>query len=201
MSERKNMKAGVKRFGIRGGWITILTTMLLVIYSCGCTTDGDDASSPGETGSKSLAEQKELFDRRYAYLIRGDAEFPTLSSRYRVQTKRAEDDISRVELMPDDERPVDGDDSCQVYRITLKKEAVLMVVVADSIGSGMVAFEFGTLPPGEYTLGTGKFPAEMTRWTKECKRLVISVVVGNVIRHRARWHVTKHGRLAHRLDF
>ncbi len=203
MSKPKNRKAARNRSRTRRwGWsVGLMYVLLFFVTSCE-GNQGHQGDSPAEEErSASPAERTELFDRRYAYLMRGDAEFPTLTSQHRVKTRPLEDNVSRVEIVPDAERPVDGEDSCQVFKITLKRDAAMMVVVADSIGSGLVAFEFGKLPSGEYTLGTGKFPPELTHWTNNCKRLVISLTVENTIRHRARWIVTKHGRLSHRLNF
>ncbi|MFC1476038.1 hypothetical protein ACFLQW_03450 [Candidatus Zixiibacteriota bacterium] len=184
-----------KQFGLgRWVWLVGAICVLSVIVSCG----GDGADS-GDQGM--LADKTELFDRRYAYLLRGDADFPTLTSRHQLKTSKVEDEVSRVELISDPDRATDGNDSCQIYKIMLKEDAAVVIVYADSIGSGLVSFDFGTLPPGDYTLGDGKFPPELGGWTKECKRLVITLAIGDAIRHRARWNVTEHDRMAHLLDF
>jgi hypothetical protein len=167
--------------------------MLCVLYSCG--------PESADSGRGTLADETELFDRRYSYLLRGDEDFPTLTSRHQMRTNKIEDEVSRIDLIPDPERATDGEDSCQIFRITLKEEATVVVVYADSIGSGLVAFDFGSLPPGTYSLGDGEFPPELRGWTEECKRLVITLAIGKDIRHRARWGVTEHGRLTHRLNF
>ena len=177
-------------------WLAGTICLLSVMVSCGCSGDGSDSGDQG-----TLTNKTELFDRRYTYLLRGDTEFPTLTSRHKLKTNKVEDEVSRVELIPDPDRPTDGDDSCMIYQIMLKEDAKVLVVFADSIGSGLVSFDFGTLPPGDYTLGGGKFPPELSGWTKECKRLVITLAIGDAIRHRARWSVTEHGRFAHRLNF
>ena len=172
----------------------LLVLVLLVVSSCGRQAgDGEKAET--------LTGESELFARRYTYLLRGDNEFPTITSGYRVKNKPQEDDVAYVGLEPDPKRPVDGEDSCQIIKIILKKKATILIVVADSIGSGMVAYEFGELPPGDYTLGTGKHPAELADWLEDCKRLVILLAIDKTIRHRARWSVTSHERWSHRLSF
>jgi len=180
----------------RLGSMAVLAGIFLLAISMGCSSDQDG----GSRGGSQLADSKELLDRRYTYLLRGDDGFPSITSGYRLKND-PDDGISKIALVGDTERPVDGDDSCQTIAITLRKASDVMVVVADSIGSGMVTFEYTELPPGDYTLFTGDFPPEMERWTKECKRLVIYVAVGKFIRHRARWSVSEHGRLVHTLDF
>lgn len=183
----------------RVGVLMILGFALLLIISCGRSSDQDDAAEGGGIGM--LSDRTELLDRRYTYLLRGDDGFPTITSGYRIKTNPADDGVSAIALVPDKDRPVDGDDSCLTFKVGLQKASEISVVVADSIGSGMVCFDFGELPPGDYTLFTGAFPPEMERWTKDCKRLVIFLTVGKSIRHRARWGVTEHGRLAHQLNF
>lgn len=178
-------------------WLVVAACMVMIIVSSGCA--GENASDAADTGT--LADKTELFDRRYSYLLRGDEDFPTLTTRYKMKTGIGEDIVAQVGLIVDPEQPTDGDDSCQVFKITLKQESSIMVVVADSIGSGLVSFDFGVLPPGEYTLGSGKFPPELAGWTNDCKRLVISLALGDSIRHRARWSVSEHCRLVHLLDF
>ncbi len=178
-------------------WLAAAACMVMVIVSSGCA--GENASDAAGIGT--LAGKTELFDRRYSYLLRGDSDFPTLTTRFKMKTGIGEDNIARVELIADPAQPAEGADSCAIFRIALKQPAVVLVVVADSIGSGLVSFDFGTLPPGEYTLGSGKFPPELAGWTNECKRLVITLALGDSIRHRARWSVTEHNRLVHLLDF
>ncbi len=169
----------------------------VLFFAGACNSDqGGDSGARG-----TLADKQELFDRRYNFLLRGDDGFPTLTRSYQSRTGIAEDHLSRLELIPDPKKPVDGDDSCQVLKVTLKDTVSVQAVVADSVGSGLVAFEFGQLPPGEYTFGTGPLPPELQAWTDECKRLVISFIVERDIRHRARWHVTEHGHLSHQLSF
>ena len=178
-------------------WPIAAACLMVVVVASGCGCQ--NASDTPKRGT--LLDKTELFDRRYSYLLRGDEDFPTLTSRYKMRTGIGDDDMAHLELVPDPELPVDGSDSCAIFKITLKKVADVMAVVADSIGSGLVAFDFGKLPAGEYTLGNGAFPPEMTRWINQCRRLVISLVIGDSIRHRARWSVTEHDRLVHRLDF
>lgn len=190
------MQTAGKQFGLsRWLWWAGAVCLLSVVASCG----GGDGSDSAQQGT--LAGKSELFDRRYTYLLRGDDEFPTLTARHKMKTGLVEDSVSRLELIADPDRPTDGDDSCRIFKITLKKDAAVTAIFADSIGSGLVSFDFGTLPPGEYTLANGEFPPELAGWTAECKRLVISLVVGDAIRHRARWSVTEHDRLVHRLNF
>jgi hypothetical protein len=167
----------------------------LTLATCG---SGDESYEPPQRGQ--LNDQTELFARRYAYLVRGDKDFPTLT-RFRAKKKPIDDGVSRVMLTPDPDYPTDGDDSCKIFQLTLQRDASVKVVVADSIGAGMVSFEYDSLAAGEYTIGSGSHPEELAEWTRECKRLVISIVVDMQIRHRARWSVSPDGRLVHRLDF
>ncbi len=167
-----------------------------VVTSCG-SNEGSESSY----SKSSLNNESELFGRRYTFLLRGDDGFPTLTNRYRLKIKPPNDGISRIDVVGDPDYPVNGKDSCNTIKLILEKSAKVMLVVADSVGGGMVTFEFDTLQPGEYTIGTGKHPAELAAWIKDCKRLVLSLVVDEAIRHRARWSVTPKGRLVHRLDF
>jgi hypothetical protein len=187
------MNKKMKLIGVRCGFsLGLMALVLLTAASCGRRDTGE---------TETLAGESELFARRYTYLLRGDDDFPTISSGYRLKINPQEDEISYVGLEPDPKRPVDGEDSCQVIKLILKKEATVLVVVADSIGSGLVSYEFGRLPPGSYTLGTGKHPPELSRWMEDCKRLVVFLAVDKFIRHRARWSVTPHSRWSHLLDF
>jgi len=188
-----------ERFRIlRVGMMIVLAGIAPLVISVGCSSDQNGEGGSGS--SSKLSNSAELLDRRYTYLLRGDDGFPTITSGYRIKTT-PDDGISSIALVPDPEWPVDGDDSCQTFTISLRKASKVMVVVADSIGSGMVTFEYGELQPGDYTLFTGDFPQEMERFTKDCKRLVIYLTVGKFIRHRARWSVSEHGRLVHKLNF
>ncbi len=173
----------------------MLLSALALVGAC----SGEPGGGSGARGT--LTDKRELFDRRYNFLLRGDDGFPTLTGKYKSQTQIVEDNISRVEVVPNPSSPTDGKDSCQIITVTLKDTVSVQAVVADSIGSGLVAFEFGELPPGKYTFGSTPLPPELSAWTEECKRLVISLVVGRDIRHRARWKVTEHGKLSHELSF
>lgn len=193
------MRMTRQRFGVWSvGRLVVLVGAVVFISSC---ERQSGAGSSAGAGRISRCTGGELFDCRYTYLVRGDEAFPTITTGFRIKTSPAEDETARLEVVSDPQHPVDGADSCRIFKITLKKEVPVLLVVADSIGSGMVAYEFGTLPPGQFTLGSGDFPPEMARWTKTCKRLVLFVSIDKFIRHRARWAVTPQGRLTHELNF
>ena len=187
-------------FGVRQAGLAALL-LGVALLGMSCSKESGNRPAGARAGKVNRCTSGELFDCRYTYLVRGDEAFPTTTTGFRIKTSPLDDEMARLELISDPRQPTDGPDSCRIIKITLKKEAPVVFVVADSIGSGMVAYEFGTLPPGEYTLGARELPPEMVRWTKDCKRLVLFLSIDKFIRHRARWAVTPHGRLTHELNF
>lgn len=125
----------------------------LLLTSCG---GGNSGSSKAPLGDPTA---RELFERSYGYLLRGDPDFARFAPNYANLRPFTRDTAMVVESKSQHEKLSDAPaDYLEHFYVRINRPMTIRMIVADSAGQGLISYEFTNLAQGEYTLGTKGWP-------------------------------------------
>jgi len=135
--------------GVRSHKCGLRFLALLILYSWNGTIGF------GATGHKS---DTDLFESPYVYLIRGDENFAKLALNY-THSVPSPDSMITIDVRPSSKKASDTlATSPQCFSITLSQPMSLRLIITDSIGTSLIAYDFPKLPAGSYTAGAKGWP-------------------------------------------
>lgn len=139
--------AGVRKF--RNGLLLVFTLL------CGMTCLGIDPVGAAQD------DERDLFERPYVYLIRGDDKFGMLATNY-THTVPSPDSMISVEHRPLERKGSDTTAAApQRVSIALRRPMTIRLVFVDSVGTPLAAYEFANVPAGGYSLGVKPWPQHL----------------------------------------
>lgn len=176
-----------------GTLVTLAVTLLLL---GGCSKSGSNGSDSGPGRVDANPTSSELFDHEYGYLIEGDPDFTRLAPNY--STLRPFNPDSAIvttsnSLAEGVTNP--GADYKDYLHITVRRPMTLRVVIADSTGGGVIAYEFENLATGDYTLGKKGWPVPQVDHCKDLGWVYVYVIGDNRFRWRDRFGLDDHKNL------
>ena len=145
------------------------------------------AGCSGGNGGRRTANQtsSELFDHDYVYLLRGDPDFLRLAPNYSTLRPFNVDTAMVVESKSDREgNKSPAPDYEEYLYIRLNRPMALRVVIADSTGLGINAYDFENMPSGSYSLGSKGWPVPQIEATKGVNWVHVYVIGDQRLRDR-----------------
>jgi len=144
----------------------------------GCSGESGDSRTVGLNSA-------ELFDRSYEYLLRGDPEFLRLAPNYSTLRPFSVDTAMVVESRSDHEGNKSPAPDFEEYMyIRLNRPMALRVIIADTAGLGIAAYDFATMPAGAYTVGSKGWPVPQIEATKGINWVHVYVIGDQRLRDR-----------------
>jgi len=183
------------RLKARVGMLVTLAIALLLVGGCSKQgSDGSGDSGPGRVDANPTSS--ELFEHEYGYLVEGDADFTRLAPNY--STLRPFNPDSAIvtttnSLAEGVTSP--GKDYKEYLHVNVRRPMTLRVVVADSTGGGVIAYEFENLATGDYTLGKKGWPIPQIDKCKDLGWVYVYVIGDNRFRWRDRFSLDEHKNL------
>ena len=159
---------------------------VLVMALSACSGQQSESSSgkgklaPADPGST------EMLDWSYGYLVVGDPDFTRMAPNYSTLRPFTRDTAFVIETSSEvaGESPPPADQP-QYFHVRVNRSLAVRFIVSDSLGKGLITYEFADVPTGNYTFGSKGWPLPQTELTAG-HRWVYAFWVGDR-RFRARY--------------
>jgi len=181
------------RLDVRVGALVTLVCTLLLLGGCS-KNDGGGSSGHGRVDANPAST--ELFDHEYGYLLEGDPDFTRLAPNYStLRPFNPDSAIVTVTNSLAEGMTAPGNDYKEYLHIDMRRPMTLRVVVADSTGGGVIAYEFENLATGKYTLGQKGWPLPQIDQCKDLGWVYVYVIGDNRFRWRDKFNLDKNKNL------
>lgn len=115
------------------------------------------ASSTASTAAEQA--RRDFFELPYTYLIRGDEGFGNLAPNMAYTSPTIDSAIVvRAFSLSENGADTAASDAPQALAIQVHRPAEFRIVVADSVGTGLIVYVFDSVPIGNYTVGAKSWP-------------------------------------------
>jgi len=137
-------------------------------------------------------QSSELLDRSYSYLVKGDPDFLRLAPNYAALRPFSHDTSMVTETESQHQgKTSPSDDFVEFMHLRLNKPMAVRLIVADTTGNGLITYEYPTLPPGTYTLGSKGWPVPQQELTKGLPWVYVYCVGDQRFRSRYQFRLDK----------
>jgi hypothetical protein len=165
----------------RRSLFVFLMLLAFALVLAGCSNNGSAHRMGNEAST-------ELFDHSYGYLFRADPDFVRLAPNYSTLRPFNVDTAIVCESKSEREglkNPPADYQECMYIR--LNRPMNLRVIVADSIGLGVIVYDFANMPNGSYSLGSKGWPVPQIDKTKDLGWVYVYVIADQRLRDRRRF--------------
>jgi hypothetical protein len=139
---------------------------VLVVALTACSGQRNDSSAGNGRLESANPESTEMLDWSYGYLVAGDPDFTRMAPNYSTLRPFTRDTAlvveTRSEAAGQDPPPPDQP---QYFHLRVNRPLAVRFIVADSLGKGIITYEFADVPVGAYTLGSKGWPLPQTELT------------------------------------
>ena len=159
---------------------------VLVVVLTACSGQRSESSSGKGRLASADPESTEMLDWSYGYLVTGDPDFTRMAPNYSTLRPFTRDTAFVVETSSEaaGENPPPADKP-QYFHVRVNRPLAVRFIVADSLGKGLITYEFVDVPVGTYTFGSEGWPLPQVERTAG-HRWVYAYWVGDR-RFRARY--------------
>lgn len=132
----------------------------------------------------------ELLDRSYGYMKRNDPDFVRMAPNYSTLRPFNRDSsmIVQTESETKGQNPPPAGQA-EFLHLRILKPMDVRLIVADSLGNGLISYEFFTLTEGSYTIGSKGWPLPQEELTKGGRWAYVYLVGDQRFRSRYRFLV------------
>ena len=169
---------------------------MLVVALTACSGQQSESSSGEGKLAKANPESSEMLDWSYGYLVTGDPEFTRMAPNYSTLRPFTRDTALVIESSVQAAGTTPPPEGEPLYfHVRVNRPQVVRFIVADSLGKGLISYEFTDVPNGSYTLGSKGWPLPQVELTAGHRWVYVFWVGDRRFRERYQLRVDDEGTL------